>query len=509
MEKKILKTTIGITLLGILTKLVGFIKQMVIANYYGANGKTDAFFLASGFIGDTSYLICTTLSITFLTMYIMSKNTENKERRNQFVSSVTMIFVGIACLISIIIWLFAPQISRFLAFGYSSNELSVVIYYMRIFSFVIMLQVVITIHGTVLNAEKHFIPYQMMGGIQSIVIIIFIVCFYDYLNIYALIISFVVAYICQMIFLLIFSKKYVKLRFVNPFKDNRVKELLKLICPLLIGYGVIQINQIVDKMVTTNLGEGVLSALSYSQTLNSSISQLFIASIGTVLFSYFSDYVSNGNEEEIKKVLSQSFVMILMILLPITVFLVVDAQEIVQAIYGRGNFTQTAVNDTALAQIGYSLGLCFLGVRELLVRVHYAYQDTKRPTVNSIIAVLINIALSILLSKYIGILGVTLASSISMVVSSILLSITLRKHIKDLRKAIDIKKLLKVFIASSGLFLFCVLLEKVNFNTYLELIVLFGGGSIVYIMLLYFLKIEEVNIAFEKIKKRIKYLRHD
>ena len=78
----------------VITKLIGFVKQTVIANFYGATGQTDAFFLSSGFVSDTSYLICTTLSITFLSMYIDSKNNETEEKRSAFTSSVIMSFNG-------------------------------------------------------------------------------------------------------------------------------------------------------------------------------------------------------------------------------------------------------------------------------------------------------------------------------------------------------------------------------------------------------------------------------
>ena len=186
MEKKIVNTTFYITLIGVITKLIGFVKQTVIANFYGATGQTDAFFLSSGFVSDTSYLICTTLSITFLSMYIDSKNNETEEKRSAFTSSVIMVFEMLAFFVGVLIYVFSPQISSFLAVGYDADQLVSVVKYMHLFSFLIMLQVLITILGTVLNAEKKFLPYQMIGAIQSIVIILSIFCFSGKFGIYAL-----------------------------------------------------------------------------------------------------------------------------------------------------------------------------------------------------------------------------------------------------------------------------------------------------------------------------------
>ena len=176
MEKKIIKTTFSITLIGILVKIIGFIKQIIIADFYGATAQTDDFFLVSGFVGNVAYLICTTLSITFLSMYIESKHNEKDMERNQFISSVIIVFEALAFVTGIILYVFSPQISRILAVGYVEESLAPVIEYMHLFSFVIMIQVLITILGTILNAEKKFFPYQMIGAIQSIVIIVSVVC---------------------------------------------------------------------------------------------------------------------------------------------------------------------------------------------------------------------------------------------------------------------------------------------------------------------------------------------
>lgn len=505
MEKRIIKASFSITLIGVIVKLIGFIKQIVIANFYGATYQTDDFFLVSGFVGNVAYLICTTLSITFLSMYVESKHDETALERNKFVSSVIVIFEGLALIAGGILYVFAPQISRILAVGYDQASLAPVIEYMHLFSFVIIIQVMITILGTVLNAEKKFLPYQTIGAIQSVVIIVSVICLSNQMGIYALVISFIAAYFFQFLYLLVFARKYIKFVLVRPFKDNRVKKLFRLIAPLLVSYGITEINQVVDKMVSTYLGEGVVSALSYSQVISSSINQLFVVSVGTVIFSYFTDYAAKGEESKIKESLGQMLIIVSMILLPISIMLTVDAQEIVKVLYERGNFDAAAVGNTALAQIGYAAGLWFLGIRELLVRTHYAYQDTKRPTINSVISVLFNIVLSIVLSRTLGILGITLASSISMVISVVLLSATLREHISGLKEMFAMRKsgFLKILAASIVLILYSLVLKKLSLNLYMELVLLAAGGGIIYLLVLYLLKLEEMKAVMNAITVKL------
>jgi len=97
-------------------------------------------------------------------------------------------------------------------------------------------------------------------------------------------------------------------------------------------------------------------------------------------------------------------------------------------VYERGAFSGEAVKQTAIALVGYGVSTVFLSYRELFSRLHYSYKDSKRPMINSVIGICLNILLSIILSRYMGILGVTLASSVSTIISAILNMISSKKH---------------------------------------------------------------------------------
>lgn len=500
MDKHILKSTIGIMLLGIVSKSIGFIKQLVIAYYYGANSSTDSFFLASGFVGNISYLMCSTLSITMLTMYITEKKKNDIWAVNRFVSSVTGIFISFALVIIFLLSVFADPIMRIFAPTYSLAEIQNSVVFFRMLLVLIILQVMIAIDGTVLNAEKNFLPNQFNRVILSVTMIACVALLQKKLDIYALIIGEILAYFIQMVYFKISTRKYYTLTKFHLHEQKSTFKLIKLIIPLLFSYGAIAINQIVDKIVTTSLGEGVLSSLSYGQIIFDAINVIFISSLVTVFYTYFSEVVESGYNKA-SMMLSESVTMVIIILIPVTFWTVCLSAEITTVVYGHGKFDQDAIHYTSLVQIGYCIGLCAVGIRELLVRAHYAFLDTKKPTYISVISIGVNIVGSITLSRYIGILGVTLASSISVFISVILLSFTLKKHEIEIKKIYNAKELIKIGI-SAGISIFVILsLKSIIDSLVLRLAVLVSASAVTYIGILYMLKIKEIFMLIDTIKR--------
>lgn len=506
MNKKIIKSAMSISIIGIVVKVFGFVKQAVIAYYFGANFQTDAYFLSSGFIGNMAYLLCTPLAITFLTMYIKSQTNETEDKTNTFVSSTVELFMLIGLCFGLILYFFAPQVSKVLAPLYTSDQVDTVAIYLRYMIIILALQALVTIHGTILDANKIFIPKQFNGLIQSLTIIIALFCFSQHLSIQVLITAFIISFIFQYLFLKIFTRKRFHFRFVNPFIDKREKQLITLILPLLVGYGAIEINQIVDKMITSGLGEGVVSALSYAQTISTSITQLFIAALVTVLFTYLTESVEKKKFNETLKLTKQSVLLIILITLPVSVWCCCYSSEIITVLYARGSFSQEAVKNTSLALVGYGIGFVIQGIREVLVKAHYAFHDTKRPTINSIVSIVFNIIFSIFLSRYIGVLGVTLATSIAGIVSVIMFTFTIKNHFLSVEKNKNsefVKKLVKIF--GSGIIMSCSIFITKSFldsNVFIELIVgcLFSG--LVFVIFLKVLKVSEIDTLWSMVKKK-------
>jgi len=182
------------------------------------------------------------------------------------------------------------------------------------------------------------------------------------------------------------------------------------------------------------------------------------------------------------------------------------AEPIVKLLFGRGAFDTQAISMTSYALFFYSIGMVGFGLMEVLSRAFYAMQDTKTPMINAAIAMVMNIILNIILSKFLGIGGLALATSISAIFCTALLFISLRKKIGPFgMKSITIS-FIKILCAS----LMMGVIAKVSYNTLLNsinanlsLILSIGIGAVTYFFIIYFMKIEEVDTVVNAIKRKM------
>ena len=201
--------------------------------------------------------------------------------------------------------------------------------------------------------------------------------------------------------------------------------------PIILGSSVAQMNVLVDRTLASQIVEGGISALNYGNNINLIALGIIVASISSVLFPRISKMAVENNIKEMKKYLSETITTINILVLPITVGYMIFAEPIVQLLFGRGEFSSQAVSLTSSALFFYSIGLVAKSQRDILSNVFYSLQDTKTPMLNASIALIINIVLNIVLSKYLGISGLALASSISLIFCSFLLFVSLRKDRKS------------------------------------------------------------------------------
>lgn len=150
--------------------------------------------------------------------------------------------------------------------------------------------------------------------------------------------------------------------------------------------------------------------------------------------------------------------------------------------------------------------ICF-GLKKVLSRAFYSLQDAKTPMINSAIAMVMNIVLNIILSKFLGIGGLALSTSISAIICSVLLFISLRKKICSFGMKHITISFIKILCASLGMSVFAkvsydALLNSIDVN--LSLIIVIGTGTLSYFIIIYFMKIEKVDTIVNAIKRKIK-----
>ncbi|MEK0175383.1 lipid II flippase MurJ [Tetragenococcus halophilus] len=189
-------------------------------------------------------------------------------------------------------------------------------------------------------------------------------------------------------------------------------------------------NQIVDKTIASTVTTGGISSLTYANNLNNFVNGVFVLSVTQAMYPRISKMSIQSDIEGLKKSVNECLGMILIFLVPTTLGIIFFAEPIIILLYGRGAFDGRAITMTSQVLFFYSLGMLGVGVREVLTRPFYALQDTKRPVINATIGVLFHLILSIILSQFIGVNGIALATSLSAILTALLMYFTLKKRLE-------------------------------------------------------------------------------
>lgn len=497
-KRNIVNTVANVMVLSIFVKIIGFVKQAVVAAIYGSTQQTDIYFITSEFLTNIGTALFAALTVVIIPAYVQKK----KERKtNDYISKVLIAFLLITLGMIVVVEIFSNPISSLLASGYGPNEILEVTHYLRIMSPVLLFMCFVNIFQAVLEGEKRFVPSKSIGIIQSIVVISIAVILGIRYGTRMLVAGFILSAILEFIYLLLFVRRYYQPKRVRNLFDNEIKNLIKKMLPLCIGNAVADISVIVDKIIATELGEGVASALSYGQTLKSFVATTLITTSVSVIFVYFSDYVAEGATEKVQDLFEKALSISIILMIPVSIISYVCSNDIVAMIYQRGNFDGNDTRITGLVLQGYAVGFVPLAIRNILVRVHYAFRDTKWPMINGIIAIFCNIILSIVLGRTIGVIGITIATSFSYFVSMLLLLISIRKYIANYSKKNILLLILKGIPATLICILGTCLLQRILILPLaVKFIMIVITIFVAYFVVLHVLRCNELNFVWDMLK---------
>ncbi|MGN0025702.1 MAG: murein biosynthesis integral membrane protein MurJ, partial [Clostridium sp.] len=215
--------------------------------------------------------------------------------------------------------------------------------------------------------------------------------------------------------------------------------------------------------------------------------------------------LNEGDKEGFLKYLNKSIVTICLFLVPITFGVMFLSNDIVRVIYERGKFESNAVILTSMALFGYSIQLPFAGVRDILNSSLFSMKKTKVTTINGVIGVIVNIILSITLSKFFGVLGISIATSVSAIIIALLLLNSTSKIIGTFDVKELLIKVIKIFISSVIMIITLYYLNKFLVIESSFFIIILDGiiGAIIFFALCKIFRIEEFEEALNIVKNKL------
>lgn len=508
---KVAKATIGLMVITLISKFLGFGRDLVLSAFYGATMYSDVYLVSLDISRIVFQVIGTAISTTYIPLFFENLKEGGDEKGNYFTNNVLNITISIGITISILAFIFTEPLAKIFASGFSAEALKLTVKFTRIILFGTIFSGLSKIMQSYLQSKGEYYISGMIGFPFNIIIIASIVLS-KYFGLYVLPIGAFLALASQFFFQIPRSKKRgYKYSFVYNPKDKYIKEMLLLTMPVMIGVGASQINTMIDRTLASQLAVGSISAMKYADRLNTFVLGMFISSITVVIYPMLSKMKSQKQFDKFNEYIKKSINVVTLMILPITVIAIVLAKPIVVLLFERGAFNNTAAEMTSAALAFYSIGLIGLSQKNVIANVFYSIQDTKTPMYNGVIAVVINIILNLILVKYMGISGIALATSISSIVCVLLLLAYLRKKVDG----IDFKSMSLTFIKSlfatvamgfavkTAYYFGLDLIGESKFVSMIMLCISSLLGGIIYISIVKIFKVEEIDYVFNAIKKKL------
>lgn len=511
--RKAVKSVFIMIIFGIGSKLLGFIREMLIAAKFGSGLETDTFFIALTAVSLISTLFTKSINTTMIPVMSEVEEREGKDGKKYHTNNLLNIIILVSLTVVVIGWIFSPVIIKVLAYGFKGEQFDLAVIMMRIGLPVVIFGGVVGVYRGYLQSELMFLESAAAQFPFNFTYIFFLIFLSSIFGIKGLMVTSVLAVGSQILIQFPGIKRSgYHYQFFLDIKDRYIKKIFYLILPVLAGVAVNDLNRIVDRSLASTLIEGSISALNYSSRLNQFILAIFITAISTVLFPMLSMNVARQSFENLKKLIRNGVNVILLITIPAAVGMIILTKPIVRLAFERGAFDPVATQMTSAALLFYSLGLVGMALRTFMERVYYSLQDTKTPMVNGFIAVGLNIVLNFILIKSMAHSGLALATSIATTITTGSLIYGLKRKIGSLGLSKIVKCGLKSLASSliMGILVYLMyysLESKLMGDTILESVLLLGVvslGATIYIVAIYLLKVDEMSWFINLLKQKLK-----
>ena len=436
----------------IISRLLGYLRDIFIAIFLGTGVLADVFFVAFRIPNTFRRLFAEgTFNAAFVPSYT-SEIVKGKKQSDRFANKIfNLLFLGLFFLV-LIIQIFMPAFVSIIAPGFVHDfeKMNLAINLTRItfpFLFFICLA---SFFSAILNSHNKFAVTSAAPIILNIILILILI-FSKSLGdqlVYYLSYGVSLAGILQLLFLYKFVIKYYSLKFNFKIKlDNKVKIFFKKLLPSIFSSGVTQINILVGTIIASFQASAV-SYLYYADRIYQINLAIAGIAIGVVILPQLSKHIQSNKKDMIILVQNKALELSLFLSLPASVGLLIGSEQIISALFGYGSFNEVSVSNSAKALYYFALGLPAFSLIKVFSTFFFANQDTKTPFYISLISVLANIIISISYFSKVGFIIIPIATTISSWFNSLILFIFLKnKNLFNFNK-IFLSRFIKIIFAS-------------------------------------------------------------
>jgi putative peptidoglycan lipid II flippase len=501
------------TLMGsgtLLSRVFGFIRDILIASFFGTSVGLEAFLVSFRLPNLFRSIFAEGFSDSVATP-VLSSYRKDKEKILAIGQDLTCILSFFLLLFTLFGIIFAKYFVMLLAPGFIAQtyKFNLAVSFSQITFFYLFLIGLTSNFISILYAYKRFFIPAISPIFLNFCFIGGILLFGRVLGVKVLVFSVLVGGVCQLLFA--FSAVYrrgfrLKCNLIKALANNQIIKMFKLFVGRLFSSLIYHLTVFVDTVfssLTFIVGQGAIASIYYANRLIQFPFAIVILSLSRVVMVDLSFYHKEKDLKKFKEILVFSFQNLIFFILPITMIFLFVPRGIISVVFGRGEFDLYSLNITSSVLFFYSFGLLFFCGIKLMVNTFYALADTKTPAKSAGLALLVNIVLSGILIFPLGVGGVALGSSLAAIFNFCLLFYLLKKKIGTIPWQDTKSYFIKVLALSlvHGLISYLVW-QTFLCNKYVKMAAILGIGVIIFLLGGYFLKIKQVELVWRWILKK-------
>lgn len=479
---KAIATFGGFTLI---SRLTGFLRDIVLANFLGAGAMADAFFVAFKLPNLFRSLFAEgAFTTAFVPMLSQKLCAENRKKALLFASSAITVLAFFVGLFVLLMEFIMPYVVQILAPGFANDadKMTLAAELCRItFPFLLFISIV-SFQSGILNSFNKFAAPAAAPIILNLMIILAIFIFVPFAHstAHGLAWGITAAGLAEILWLHYFLTKqkiYLRPQYNLPklLKNADIITLFKRIAPGVLGAGIYQINMVVDTILVSLVGTGAISWLYYANRLQQLPLGVVGAAISVAVLPILSRHIKSQELEQAKSVQNKAVEYGAILSIPCAFALVILAEPIINILFQHGKFGFTQTIMTAKAVIAYAVGLPAYVMVKALAPNFFARGDTKTPVKYSAGVLLTNLVCAVILMHPFGHVGIACATTIAAYVSLYLYLRGLKKRCYWQISFALVYKIGKIIICSClmGLAIWgCEYIYNLYFDNWLRLTIL-------------------------------------
>ncbi len=403
MNKKRLFQLIGVvTIVNVLSRLLGFIREVVIGYHFGTSSLADSVILAYTIPNFLYLVLGGAVATAYISVYSKINDETHKQRFHDMVFTYLLIF---SSLLTVLLMVLSKDVVRFFFYGLNHSELATT---SRLF-FIMAPSIIFLIFSMwfsgVLNVRDQFYSSSLATLANNAFFIVIAVILYPLFGVYAYGWGATVSAIIMIVILVVYVKKNDDLHFrfrLRVSEKEYAIRMLKIALPVLLGGATLQFYFFIQRIFAAQLEDGYVAALNYASKFVQLPQTILMTAVTTVIYPLLARKTAEKDYDGISQIFFKGLRSLIMFIVPVSIFVYFYSEEIVKVIFEYGSFTSQSTKMTAAMLKIFVIGMFAHAANLFVTRFFYAMEKSFTPVVTGIFAVFgINIwIIKLFINKY-------------------------------------------------------------------------------------------------------------